>query len=46
MDYKDTLNLPQTPFPMKGNLPVKEKQFLEYWNDIKLYQKLREKAKR
>ncbi|HEX2965358.1 MAG TPA: isoleucine--tRNA ligase [Syntrophorhabdaceae bacterium] len=40
MDYKDTLNLPKTPFPMKGNLPVKEKEILQFWNDIQLYQKL------
>lgn len=40
MDYKSTLNLPKTPFPMKGNLPVKEKQILEFWRDIDLYGKL------
>jgi len=40
MDYKQTLNLPRTPFPMKGNLPVKEKQMLQYWNEIKVYEKL------
>jgi isoleucyl-tRNA synthetase len=45
MDYKDTLNLPKTPFPMKGNLPVKEKEFLQYWNDMNLYQKLTESKK-
>src|SRR5512133_3782274 len=42
MDYKDTLNLPKTSFPMKGNLPVKEKEILQFWNDIQLYQKLTE----
>jgi isoleucyl-tRNA synthetase len=40
MDYKETLNLPRTPFPMKGNLPVKEKQILQFWDEIKLYEKL------
>jgi isoleucyl-tRNA synthetase len=40
MDYKQTLNLPRTPFPMKGNLPVKEKQILQYWGEIKVYEKL------
>ncbi|HVN95354.1 MAG TPA: isoleucine--tRNA ligase [Syntrophorhabdaceae bacterium] len=45
MDYKDTLNLPKTPFPMKGNLPVKEKEILKYWDDIKLYEKLTEAKK-
>jgi isoleucyl-tRNA synthetase len=40
MDYKQTLNLPKTPFPMKGNLPVKEKQILQFWEEIKVYEKL------
>ncbi len=40
MDYKSTLNLPKTDFPMKGNLPVKEKQILELWQDIDLYGRL------
>jgi isoleucyl-tRNA synthetase len=40
LDYKETLNLPRTPFPMKGNLPVKERQILEFWNEIKLYETL------
>ena len=42
MDYKNTLNLPKTPFPMKGNLPVKEKEMLKFWDEIKLYSKLTE----
>lgn len=42
MDYKDTLSLPRTPFPMKGNLPVKEKEILKFWDHIKLYSKLTE----
>lgn len=44
MDYKNTLNLPKTPFPMKGNLPIKEKEMLKFWDDIKLYSKLTEGA--
>ena len=40
MDYKSTLNLPKTDFPMKGNLPVKEKQILQLWEDIDLYGRL------
>ena len=40
MDYKSTLNLPKTPFPMRGNLPVKEQQILEFWKQIDLYGKL------
>ncbi len=43
MDYKDTLNLPKTPFPMKGNLPVKEQEILKYWEEIQLYKKLTQK---
>ncbi len=42
MDYKDTLNLPKTPFPMKGNLPTKEKEMLKFWEEIEVYQKLTE----
>ena len=45
MDYKDTLNLPKTPFPMRGNLPVKEKDMLKLWDVNKIYQKLVQKSK-
>ncbi|MBA4418423.1 MAG: isoleucine--tRNA ligase [Syntrophus sp. (in: bacteria)] len=45
MDYKETLNLPKTPFPMRGNLPVKEKEMLAFWDEIKLYQQLIETDK-
>lgn len=41
-DYKSTLNLPQTEFPMKGNLPQKEPKFLAAWNKAELYKKIRE----
>ena len=44
MDYKETLNLPKTPFPMKGNLPVKEKEMLAFWDRINLYSRLVENA--
>ncbi len=43
-NYKDTLNLPQTDFPMKANLANREPQMLKYWDDIGLYGKLRELA--
>ena len=43
--YKDTLNLPQTAFPMKGNLPSREPDILQYWTNIKLYQRMREERK-
>ncbi len=40
-DYKGTLNLPATDFPMKAGLPQREPKTLQHWNDIDLYQKLR-----
>jgi isoleucyl-tRNA synthetase len=40
-DYKDTLNLPRTDFPMKANLPQREPIILQFWHDQNLYQKLR-----
>ncbi|MDD6308658.1 MAG: isoleucine--tRNA ligase [Clostridia bacterium] len=37
MDYGKTLNLPQTEFPMRGNLPVREPETLEKWNEMDVY---------
>lgn len=34
MDYKDTLNLPRTDFPMRANLPNREGQWLEKWDQM------------
>ncbi len=45
MDYKDTLNLPKTKFPMKANLSQKEPQMLKKWKEMALYQRLLEKGK-
>jgi isoleucyl-tRNA synthetase len=45
MDYKTTLNLPQTSFPMKANLPQREREFLKLWDEMSLYAALREAAK-
>lgn len=42
-DYKDTLNLPQTDFPMKANLAQREPTILEQWNKLDLYKKIGEK---
>ena len=42
MDYKKTLNLPNTGFPMKGNLAQREPERLKKWNDADLYKKIRE----
>lgn len=43
-DYKTTLNLPQTDFPMKANLPQREPDILKEWSDKNLYGAIREKA--
>lgn len=45
MDYKNTVFLPKTDFAMKAGLAKKEPEFLAYWQDIKLYDKLRAKSK-
>ena len=44
-DYKDTLNLPQTEFPMKANLSQREPEMLKAWDEKKIYQKIQEKNK-
>lgn len=45
MDYKNTLNLPQTKFPMKANLPQGEPLILKTWQDTDIYQLMRKKLK-
>ncbi|TVO59426.1 isoleucine--tRNA ligase [Denitromonas halophila] len=40
-DYRTTLNLPDTPFPMRGNLPKREPGWVQDWQQRKLYQKIR-----
>jgi isoleucyl-tRNA synthetase len=40
MDYKETLNLPETEFPMRGNLPQREPEMLKRWEEIGLYGKI------
>ncbi|WP_323847368.1 isoleucine--tRNA ligase [Microbulbifer magnicolonia] len=40
-DYKATLNLPETDFPMRGNLPQREPAILQQWQESKLYEKIR-----
>lgn len=44
LDYSKTLNLPQTDFPMRGNLPEREPQLLEYWEKENIYGKRTAKA--
>ncbi|HEX13594.1 MAG: isoleucine--tRNA ligase [Desulfurella sp.] len=45
MDYKNTLNLPETAFPMKANLPIKELEILKFWEDKDIYNKILESRK-
>ena len=45
-DYKDTLNLPETDFPMRAGLPNREPGWLEHWEKIGVYDRLREKEGR
>jgi isoleucyl-tRNA synthetase len=44
-DYKNTLNLPDTPFPMRGDLAKREPQRVAEWRDKGVYRRLREVAK-
>lgn len=44
-DYKNTLNLPQTDFPMQANLPKREPLTLSRWQELNLYQQIREQRK-
>ncbi len=41
-DYSKTLFLPQTEFPMRAGLPQREPEILKRWNEMKLYEALRE----
>ncbi|WP_238370173.1 isoleucine--tRNA ligase [Heliomarina baculiformis] len=45
-DYKDTLNLPKTDFPMRAGLPKREPDWLARWEKIGVYDRLREKEGR
>ncbi|TAK91275.1 MAG: isoleucine--tRNA ligase [Burkholderiaceae bacterium] len=40
-DYKNTLNLPDTPFPMRGDLAKREPGWVKQWQDNKVYQAIR-----
>ena len=41
-DYRSTLNLPDTPFPMRGDLPKREAGWAKEWEDKGIYKKLRD----
>ena len=43
VELKDTLLMPNTKFPMRGNLPNKEPEFLKRWDEMDLYNKILEK---
>ncbi|MFA6141765.1 MAG: isoleucine--tRNA ligase [Candidatus Omnitrophota bacterium] len=45
MEYKNTLNLPRTDFPMKADLPNREPKMLKEWQDSGLYTKIRNARK-
>ena len=42
-DYKETLNLPHTQFPMKANLSQREPGILKKWQEMDLYKRICEK---
>jgi isoleucyl-tRNA synthetase len=46
MDYKATLNLPKTDFPMKANLPQREPEMLARWEQERLYERIQEQGKK
>jgi isoleucyl-tRNA synthetase len=46
MDYKATLNLPRTDFPMKANLPQREPELLARWEQERLYEQIQEQGKK
>ncbi|MGB3425931.1 MAG: isoleucine--tRNA ligase [Castellaniella sp.] len=42
MDYRDTLNLPESPFPMRGDLPKREPGWIKEWEEKGIYKRLRD----
>ncbi|WP_100330842.1 isoleucine--tRNA ligase [Bacillus xiapuensis] len=45
MEYKDTLLMPKTEFPMRGNLPKREPGMQQKWNEMDIYKKVQERTK-
>ncbi len=43
MEYKQTLNMPKSGFPMRAGLPQREPEMLQHWNDMHLYQEMLKK---
>jgi len=44
MDYKETLLMPKTAFPMRGNLPNNEPKLQEEWDQVDIYQRVQERT--
>lgn len=45
MDYKDTLLMPKTEFPMRGNLPNREPEMQKKWEEMDIYKKVQDRTK-
>lgn len=45
MDYKDTLLMPKTEFPMRGNLPNREPEMQKKWEELDIYKKVQDRTK-
>ncbi|WP_338753926.1 isoleucine--tRNA ligase [Bacillus sp. FJAT-52991] len=45
MEYKDTLLMPKTEFPMRGNLPKREPDMQQKWDEMDIYKKVQERTK-
>ncbi|WP_313798744.1 isoleucine--tRNA ligase [Cytobacillus sp.] len=45
MDYKDTLLMPKTEFPMRGNLPKREPEIQAKWEEMDIYKKVQDRTK-
>ena len=43
-DYRETLFLPTTDFPMRGGLPKREPEWVKRWEEMHLYQRMRDAA--
>ena len=44
VDYKSTVFLPKTDFPMRANLPEREPKFLARWQEMNLFKRLRDEV--
>lgn len=45
MNYKKTLLMPKTKFPMRGNLPNREPDIQKQWEEMDIYKKVQERTK-